>query len=416
MGVTMLLNSLNLKNILSFKDARLDLQPLNVLIGPNASGKSNLIETVALLQAVPDDLAGFFRRNGPVGDWIWKGDDSIGMHPRIAEITVEILNPYQEQMPLKYELRFAESNERLNVVQENLTNLHARPGYSSPYFFFEIANGYGRISPSKAHEGNIRDDDQSEHDDTGDDVPTRLTPENIDPGKSVLSEIRDPVNFPAPTQTARRFSSMKLYRSWNVGRDSPARRPQATDGAIDFLEEDFNNLALVVNELQGHRLDPSIDTFLNRFYESYDRLHPRVFGGTIQLAVNEVGISSPVPATRLSDGTIRFIALLAVLCHPKPPELICIEEPEIALHPDAMPMLAELLRSASERTQIIVTTHSPELVSQFSDEPGMVVVCERDPAEGTQFRRLSLEKLGDWLKDYQLGEVWMRGAVGGVRW
>ena len=413
----MLLNSLHLKNILSFKDTDLDLQPLNVLIGANASGKSNLIETIALLQAVPDDLTTFFRRNGPAGDWIWKGDYTPGLHSRISEVSVVLRNPDSpSNMPLKYELRFAESNERLEVVSERLENLRPyRDWQMRPYFFFDVENGSGRISPSRAHDGNTRDNEQNEHDDTGDSVRPRLTPGDIDPGKSVLSEIRDPVNFPSLTQTARRFSSMKLYRSWNVGRDSPARRPQATDGAIDFLEEDFKNIALVVNDLQGHRLEPSIDTYLNRFYESYDRLHPRVYGGTIQLAVNEIGMSSAVPATRLSDGTIRFIALLAVLCHPKPPELICIEEPEIALHPDAMSMLADLLRLASQRTQIIVTTHSPELVSQFSDEPDVVVVCERDPTEGTQFRRLSGEKLDDWLNDYRLGEVWMAGALGGVR-
>ena len=413
----MLINSLHLKNILSFKDTQIVLRPLNVLIGPNAAGKSNLIETIAMLQATPEDLAGFFRRNGPAGDWIWQGDDAPRSDPLSAEIVAEISNPASPSMPLNYVLRFAESNERLHVIAERLENLRPYQDWQPrPYFFFEVENGFGRISPSRPPGGNARDDEQSEHDGTDDTIRTRLTPDNIDPGKSVLGEIRDPVNFPVLTQTARRLSAMKLYRSWNVGRDSPARRPQTTDGAIDFLEEDFKNLALIVNDLQGHRLEPSIDTYLHQFYESYDRLHPRVFGGTIQLAVNEAGISGAISATRLSDGTIRFIALLAVLCHPNPPELICIEEPEIALHPDAMSLLAELLRSASQRTQIIVTTHSPELVNQFSDEPELVMVCERDATTGTQFYRLSKGRLADWLNDYRLGEIWMAGAAGGTRW
>lgn len=413
----MLINSLHLKNILSFKDAEIELQPLNVLIGPNAAGKSNLIETIAMLQATPEDLAGFFRRNGPAGDWIWRGDGTSRSDSIAAEVTAEISNPASLSMPLRYVLRFAESNERLHVIAERLENL--RPHQDSqprPYFFFEVENGFGWISPSRPPSGNARDHDQSERNGADDTIRTMLTPNDIDPGKSVLSQIRDPVNFPALTQTARRLSAMKLYRSWNVGRDSPARRPQATDGAIDFLEEDFKNLALIVNDLQGYRLEPSIDTYLNQFYEWYDRLHPRVFGGTIQLAANEVGISGAIPATRLSDGTIRFIALLAVLCHPKPPELICIEEPEIALHPDAMSLLAELLRYASQRTQIIVTTHSPELVNQFSDEPELVMVCERSVTTGTQFYRLSKSRLADWLNDYRLGEIWMGGAAGGTRW
>ena len=73
----MFIKSLHLKNILSFKDTRLDLQPLNVLIGPNGSGKSNLIDVIGLLQAAPNDLPAFLRRNGPTGDWIWKGSQEI---------------------------------------------------------------------------------------------------------------------------------------------------------------------------------------------------------------------------------------------------------------------------------------------------------------------------------------------------
>ena len=85
------------------------------------------------------------------------------------------------------------------------------------------------------------------------------------------------------------------------------------------------------------------------------------------------------------------------------------------MHPDAMPLLADLLKSASERTQVIVTTHSPELINQFTDKPEVVVVCERDGDGGTQFSRLSRGPLESWLDDFRLGEVWMTGAAGGTR-
>lgn len=70
----MLLKSIKVKGMLSFRDMSLDLRPLNMLIGPNASGKSNLIEMIALLQAAPRDLAGFVRRSGGISDWFWKGE------------------------------------------------------------------------------------------------------------------------------------------------------------------------------------------------------------------------------------------------------------------------------------------------------------------------------------------------------
>ena len=406
----MMLKSLHLKNILSFRDTEVALRPLNILIGPNASGKSNLIETLGVLQAAPSDLAGFFRKNGSVSDWIWKGDAERDGEHRIAEVEAVIDNPdgvHEAEESLKYAIRIADDDERLQVVGEKLENIAPHEGYDQPYFYMSMENGYGRVSPRRWPDPG-RDED---------DAPlTRLTPYNFNPSKSVLSEIRGDLSFPVLTRTAHRFSSMRIYKNWNVGRNSPARRPQATDGEVDFLQEDFGNLALMVNNLLGRQTGELMDEYLNRFYEGYGRLHSRVFGGAIQLAVNESGMSDSIPATRLSDGTLRFIALLTALCHPNPPGLVCIEEPELALHPDAMPMLADLLESASERTQIIATTHSPDLVDQFTTNPDAVVICERGFDGDTLLKRLSEDELSDWLEDYRLAELWKKGVIGGNRW
>ena len=85
------------------------------------------------------------------------------------------------------------------------------------------------------------------------------------------------------------------------------------------------------------------------------------------------------------------------------------------MHPDSQDLVVELLRNASERTQLIVTTHSPWLIDRLSAVPERVVVCERHPTEGTQFKRFTRKDLDDWLEDQPLGEVWMSGAMGGVR-
>ncbi|MCH7745224.1 MAG: AAA family ATPase, partial [Chloroflexi bacterium] len=148
----------------------------------------------------------------------------------------------------------------------------------------------------------------------------------------------------------------------------------------------------------------------------YDRVLVGIEANTARLLIREKGLTKPIPATRLSDGTLRFLSLLTILCHPKPPPLICIEEPELGLHPDIIPLIAELLRDASERTQLIVTTHSERLIDELSDIPESVVVCERGPEFGTEFKRLSSEQLGLWLEKYRLGELWQKGELGGVRW
>ena len=125
----------------------------------------------------------------------------------------------------------------------------------------------------------------------------------------------------------------------------------------------------------------------------------------------ELDQGTPIPATRLSDGTIRFIALLATLLSPSPPPLVCIEEPELGLHPDAVALLGGLLVDASERMQLVVTTHSDALVSALTNHPDSIVACER-PGAGTVLRRLDSTKLGDWLDEYRLGDLWRMGDLG----
>ncbi|HEX8671665.1 MAG TPA: AAA family ATPase, partial [Longimicrobium sp.] len=107
--------------------------------------------------------------------------------------------------------------------------------------------------------------------------------------------------------------------------------------------------------------------------------------------------------------------LLAILCHPSPPPLICIEEPELGLHPDVIPTVVNLLKEASQRTQIIVTTHSDTLVSALTDTPESVIVCETG-FDGTSLRRLNQSDLSEWLEKYSLGDMWRIGHIGGTRW
>jgi predicted ATPase len=133
------------------------------------------------------------------------------------------------------------------------------------------------------------------------------------------------------------------------------------------------------------------------------------------LSLFEHGLNQPISATRLSDGTLRYLCLLAILCHPELPPLVCIEEPEIGLHPDILPAVAKLLVEASRRTQLIVTTHSDALVDALTDTPEAIVVCEKHEGS-TTMRRLEKAALEDWLKDYSLGQLWQKGELGGNRW
>lgn len=179
-----------------------------------------------------------------------------------------------------------------------------------------------------------------------------------------------------------------------------------------YLLPDCRNLAHVISNFDA-TTKATVEKALKALRPGFGELRTKVFDDRISFSLMEDGYE--IPASRLSDGTLRYLCLLAILCHPSPPPLICIEEPELGLHPDVLGEIAKLLREASTRTQLIVTTHSDILVDCLSDTPEAVIVCEKD-AGGTQMRRLDAGELKEWLENYSLGELWRRGQLGGNRW
>jgi predicted ATPase len=395
---------LYLQNFLSYGDEgqSIELKPLNVLIGPNASGKSNLIEAISLLRALPTDLTTRIREGGGISDWLWKGQSSTPV------ATVEAIIDYPNEIPLRNRISFTVSNQRLEIVDEVIEDEKKRDASKHDVKFYYRYQG-GRPVLSVAT--------QTSSDQGFPRTERRLRREDLSPEQSVLSQRKDPDQYPELTYLNMQYSRIQLYREWNLGRNTPPRMPQKPDDPVDFLLEDGRNLGLVLNSLQ-HFSDTEelILTYLRKFYETAKSYSVRIQGGTVQLFIHETGPGQPIiPATRLSDGTIRYLSLLGILCHPNPPPVICIEEPELGLHPDIMPVIAELLFESSKRAQLIVTTHSTELVSALEQTPESIIVCERDH-RGTYLRRLESEKLRAWLQNYSLGELWHKGEIGGTRW
>jgi predicted ATPase len=122
------------------------------------------------------------------------------------------------------------------------------------------------------------------------------------------------------------------------------------------------------------------------------------------------GSDYPFIPHQLSDGSLRFIFLATALMQPNPPSTIIIDEPELGLHPYALTLLAALIRSASERVQVIVSTQSVSLVNEFDVED--LIIVERENGE-TVFKRLNDDDFKSWLEDYTLGELWQKNILGG---
>ena len=398
-------HEITLRNFLSFgpQPTAVQCNALNVFIGPNASGKSNFLEAIGLLASCPHNLQDAIRHGGGIQEWLWKGEEVTP----VASIEA-LVDSRRTGSPLRYQLQFTEVRQRMEIIRELLENARTSSGRAKTSTFYLYEKGRGVLSTRVARNAK-----------TFQSAATRrpVAVGDLEPHQSILAQRRDPAAYPELTFLADAFGQIRLYREWNVGRSSALRAPQKTDLPEDFLLEDAANLALVLNELHHHpQAGKLITAYLRKFYETAESYAVRVVGGTVQVVLHEKGPGSPViPATRLSDGTLRYLCLLAVLCHPTPPPVVCIEEPEIGLHPDMIATVAELLRGASKRTQLFVTTHSDGLVDALTDQPDTVVVCEKRD-NGTQLKRLDPEKLKDWLKRYSLGELWMKGEIGGQRW
>ena len=390
----MSIHSLRLSGFLSFalESEPFELQRLNVLIGPNGSGKSNLIEAIELLAATPRDLAAAIRDGGGPQEWLWKGSDRA----EPAEIET-ILNGAPTGRPLRHRIKFTSVKSRVEVVDEAIEEQHPaldKPKDSDVFFYYRFQQGHPVL--------NIKDGSGTRE--------RHLQREHLLPDQSVLAQRKDPELYPEVTWVGRTLSSFLTFREWTFGRYAQLRQPQPADLPDDSLLPNNLNLALVLNQIE-HTDGTRLNNMLRQFFPRFERLSTRISGGTVQFYLHESGFRTPIPATRLSDGTIRFIALLASLLSDKPPPLLCIEEPELGLHPDTLALLADLFVEMSEKTQLIITTHSDALVSALTNQPDAVVTCER-PGAGTVLQRLDPKQLTTWLENYRLGELWRIGELG----
>jgi len=391
---SVLIRHLAPKNFLSFgpDNAGIELQALNLFIGPNGSGKSNLIEAISLMRSAPKTLRDVTRKGGGVAEWIWKGNArdsaSVEMSVRFPEGAVT----------LRHLIEFRAESQALSVVRERVQSSKGRGKKSDLKQWYEYTKGSRPLIQKKDKP-----------------VKTRVAIAAFEENNSILAQRRDPETYPQLAWLAANYENIRIYREWSFGRNAASRKPQQADMRSDRLEEDLSNLGLFLNRLKSRfpAAKKAILAGLKDLYAGISDFDVSVDGGTVQVFFAEGDFV--IPATRLSDGTLRYLCLLAILCDPEPPPLICIEEPELGLHPDILPGLADLLKEASERTQLIVTTHSDILVDAMTETPECVVVCEKHEGK-TEMTRLSGSELKVWLEKYRLGELWIRGHLGGKRW
>lgn len=382
---------ITLEGFLSFGPgaSTIPLRSLNVLIGPNGSGKSNLVEAFSVLRAVPRDLPLPIRKGGGVREWLWGGPPCA----KRARISVTLgeghVARFKKGNPqVRYELVFGEQGGAFVVLDERLENDRPAPGEAEPYFYFK----YQRGRPVLNANAGVR----------------KLRREEVDPTQSILSQRKDSDSYPEITRLASALGQIRIYRSWSFGPDAVVRESSRADERNDRLSEAFDNLA---GRLAVLKRDPAVKKRLlscvHDLAPGFEDIEIVPEGGRLQLYLTEG--SRNTPANRLSDGTLRFLCLAAILLDPSPPPFVVIEEPELGLHPDTFPVLHELLMDASERCQLLVTTHSVSLVDTFTDQAEMVLAV--DKREGATVISNVEPAAGE-----ALSSRWLSGRIGGTRW
>jgi len=361
------IDKITLKGFKSIKElVDFPLRDLNILIGPNGAGKSNFVSLFTFLHEVIEGRLGLYaaKKGGT--------DDHLFMGPKV---TKEI-SAYVHFHPTGYGF----------CLEPTIDNTFV---FSDERIHLDFGGGETREdSIGRGHR------------------------------ESTLKERRKKTDEPDFRVFQNVYESISSWVTYHV-HDTSDTAPMRRAGSIrdnEYLRPDAANLGAYLLMLRDQHRGVyekirDIVRLAAPFFDDF-KFRPRASNGdeTLHLEWTQRGSDYPFLVTQLSDGTLRFIALTTALLQPNPPATILLDEPELGLHPYALTLLAELLKKATENTQVIVSTQSASLLDHFEAED--VVVVERENGAST-FKRLSSGELGEWLKDYSLGELWEKNIFGG---
>lgn len=378
------IESLRVKNYRALKDITIEkLTPLTVLLGPNGSGKSTVFDVFAFLsECFTEGLRKSWDRRGRFREL--RSRDSSG------PIVIELQYRERPNTPLiTYHLEISEELKGPVVNREFLRWKRTHPG--APFYFLDYSRGKGKVISGE----------QPESTDQRIDKPLS--------GPDVLA-----VNTLGQlAENPRVIALREFITGWHLSylsADAARGRPEA--GAEERLSATGNNLPNVIQYLaDGHpdRLERIFET-LRRRIPRIEKVDSRILDdGSLLLQVKDAPFSSPILARFASDGTLKMLAYLTLLYDPEPPKLIGIEEPENYLHPRLLPELAEECAQAAERTQLIVTTHSPFFIDHLTTN--QVRVLYRGADGYTRTKRIA-DMIGveEMLNaGGSLGDLWMEG-------
>ncbi len=393
----MRLCSLSLKGFRSFKDISWSPKSLNIVIGPNGSGKSNLLKLLDMIRLCADgEFRDYILREGGMDQILWDNQaEKIEIHLNLCrDGDHEQIAPFDLEYSLQIRKKGYEGD--FQIEQEFLRTIHDPSGHHESVMFLER-------NPSLSYFRNYIDADSISME--------------IESTETLLSQLKTPFTKDSiPSKLQKLISSWRIFQSIDTSPHSPIRKPTISrrDTTL-FL--DGSNLISVLHTLYTTNRDfeRSIDlAMVAAFGEDYDKLvFPPAADKQIQLRIRWKTLKQERSASDISDGTLRYLFLLTILAHPEPGSLIAIDEPETGLHPAMMRIVAEYAKEMSQRTQVIITTHSSEFLTACGGFIPSTLIIEWKEGESVM-RQVSEEKLKYWLEDYTLGSLFSSGELEGM--
>ena len=361
-------DSLDMLTINGFKSIQeltdFELKDLNIFVGANGAGKSNLISFFQMLQSlIEGNLADFVRDSGGISDLLHNG----------RKMTKQ----------MEFVTRFGSRGYRFTL----------KPGPGEGFALTDEARYYKYATMGWWRLGSSGDN-------------SSLLVKEAE-GTSRDSQYSQPVY--------RAISSWKIYHFHDTSSTAPMRHAEIVEDnkVLRYNASNIGSFLLSLRNEKKAYYEEILDScrlvapFIDDFLLDPQQLGPKT---KVSLTWKTKGSDYPMQPYHLSDGSIRFICLATALLQPNPPSTIIIDEPELGLHPEAIRILGELIEDAAKRTQIIVATQSPLLLDQFSIED--VVVVNRKEGQST-FDRLKHTDFNEWLKEYSVGELWAKNVIHG---
>jgi predicted ATPase len=385
----MYVRSLWISGFSSFKQLQWKPERLNVLIGPNGTGKSNLLRALELIRAsAMGNLRDFVLRKGGLPRLLWGGSAQESEF----EISAES-NPDSDSIEYPvYFFGLVPQSASLKVETEGLV-------------FLEQSAPDARVLDRHGTELTVREGDE--------DLVLGLGkyPAETETALSMVSALW---KHRGPYQFQQYLRAWAIYHDLRVDEHAEIRRP-AVDRAEQRISPDGQNLIPLLKTLyQGDFKDAIDHGMAAAFPDDYEELFFRpTEPDRVQLYVRRKHGHREDSATDLSDGTIRFLLLLAILATPDPPPLIAIDEPESGLHPSMLPIIAEFAAAAATRTQVILSTHSPQMLDAFGETLPATTIFNW-AGDHTELKTIGGDELKKWVEEYSLGRFIFSGEAAAV--